>query len=209
MSSPTSAASRALRWSRLSRALSWAAVLVGLSFVVAFLAQAGLFASLIPSEPAVVPAVTPDQVSATESTVNGMDSENQPYEVTATRGWQDDVTPHLVHLETVNGKFRKATGVEYTLDANKGLYDTRLKTLDLQGNVHLVQKDRFTATMDKAHIVVQEKKLTSDVPVDVTFGTGKVKANGMQITDDGNRILFLNGVKAVFNAEPAKGAIEP
>ncbi len=189
--------------------MSWAAVLIGLSFIVAFLAQAGLFASLIPADPPVVPDVTPDQVSATESTVNGMDRENQPYEVTATRGWQDDATPHLVHLETVSGKFRKATGAEYTLDANKGLYDTSVKTLDLEGNVRLVQKDRFTATMDKAHVVVQEKKLTSNVPVDVTFGTGTVKANGMQITDDGNRILFLNGVKAVFNAEPAKGAIEP
>ena len=209
MFSPTSAASRALRWSRFSRLLSWAAALTGISFVVAFLAQAGLFTALIPADPPVLPKVTPDQVSATESTVNGMDRENQPYEVTATRGWQDDATPHLVHLETVSGKFRKATGAEYTIDADKGLYDTSVKTLDLEGNVRLVQTDRFTATMDKAHIVVQEKKLTSDVPVDVAFGTGTVKANGIEITDDGNRILFLNGVKAVFNAGPAKGANEP
>lgn len=209
MSSPTSAAHRALRWSRLSRWASWAALALGLSFIVAFLAQAGLFGALVPADPPVLPDVTPDQVSAVESTVDGMDSENQPYRVTAKRGWQDDATPHLVHLETVTGNFRKAAGSEYTLNAATGLYDTEKKTLDLQGNVRLVQKDRFTATMDKAHVVVQEKKMTSEVPVDVDFGSGTVRANGMQITDDGNRILFLNGVKAVFNPAPAKGATEP
>ena len=71
--------------------------------------------------------------------------------------------------------------------------------LDLEGNVTIVEKDRFTATMDKAHVVVEEKKLTSDVPVDVQFTSGSIQANGVQITDDGRHILFLNGVKARFS----------
>jgi lipopolysaccharide export system protein LptC len=56
-----------------------------------------------------------------------------------------------------------------------------VKELDLEGQVTIVQKDRFTAVMEKAHVVVEEKKLTSErVPVDVTFGTGTIKANGMK-----------------------------
>lgn len=210
MSSPTNpAAASALRWARLSRLLSWLAVLVGVGFVVAFLAQAGLFASFLPSEPSISPVVQPDQINATESTVNGVDRENQPYEVKAKRGWQDEKTPNLVHLETVEGRFRRAAGVEYNITADTGLYDTSVKTLDLAGNVRIVQKDRFTALMDKAHVVVEEKKLTSDVPVDVTFGSGTIRANGMQITNDGARILFLNRVKAQFDAPAAKGDAKP
>ncbi|WP_373503981.1 LPS export ABC transporter periplasmic protein LptC [Aestuariivirga sp.] len=210
MSSPTNpAAASALRWARLSRLLSWLAILVGVGFVVAFLAQAGLFASFLPNEPSAPPAVQPDQINATESTVSGMDRENQPYEVKAKRGWQDDKTPNLVHLDTVEGLFRRAAGVEYTITADTGLYDTFLKTLDLAGHVRIVQKDRFTALMEKAHVVVEEKKLTSDVPVDVTFGSGTIRANGMQITDDGARILFLNRVKAQFDAPAAKGDSKP
>ena len=63
--------------------------------------------------------------------------------------------------------------------------------------------------MDKANIVVEEKRLVSNSPVAVTFSGGTVNANGMQITDDGARILFLNGVKARFDAPQAKGDIIP
>ena len=42
-----------------------------------------------------------------------------------------------------------------------------------------------------------------------TFGSGTVNANGMQITDDGARILFLNGVKARFTAAEGKGDDNP
>jgi hypothetical protein len=31
----------------------------------------------------------------------------------------------------------------------------------------------------------------------------------MQITDDGDRILFLNGVRARFTADPGKGDMKP
>ena len=203
MSSPTStAAARALRKAKVSKLLSWLAAVVGLGFVVAFLTQAGFFAMLLPGEPVPTPSIHPDEISAVSSTVNGMDHENQPYAVKALHGWQDDKTPTLVHLETVEGHFHKAGGAEYTLNADTGLYDTTAKGLDLAGNVRLVQKDRFTAVMDKAHVAVEDKQLTSGVPVNVTFGTGNIRANGLQITDDGSRILFLNGVKAQFNATP-------
>ena len=46
-------------------------------------------------------------------------------------------------------------------------------------------------------------------PVSVTFTTGTVNANAMQITDDGARILFLNGVKARFTAPEGKGDTNP
>lgn len=205
MSSPTNEASRALRQVRLSRLLSWLAGLIGLAFVGAFLYQAGLFHALLPADTPAPPAVHPDQISAANSTVNGIDQENQPYQVSAVRGWQDEKTPTLVHLETVTGTFRKANGVEYAMTAATGLYDTTVKGLDLKGSVTVVQKDRFTAVMDSAHVMAKEKSLTSDVPVDVTFGSGTIHANGMKITDDGARILFLNGVKAHFQAAPAKG----
>ena len=107
------------------------------------------------------------------------------------------------------GLFRRASGTKYTITAVSGLYDTNIKSLDLAGKVVLQQEGRFTARMEKANIAVKEKKLTSDTPVVANFASGTVDANGMQITDDGNRILFLNGVKARFNAPEGKGDENP
>lgn len=210
MSSPTDPARRALRTALLARAMSWLAAAIGVGFVIAFLAQAGLFQLLLPREAAPPPPdVRPDQITAGSSTVSGIDDTKQPYQVEARRGWQDEATPNLVHLEEPRGVFRQASGTQYTITGTTGQYDTKVKSLDLQGNVVLQQKDRFTANMEKANIQVKQKTLKSDGPVTATFGSGIVKAHGMQITDDGNRILFLNGVKARFDAQQAKGDPNP
>ncbi len=209
MSSPTEHARRAVRRARVARAMTWFAAALGVVFVLVFLVQAGLFTALAPKEPPPPPQTRPDQISATQSTVTGIDREKQPYEVTARRGWQDEATPNLVHLEAPEGRFRRPTGVEYTISAETGLYDADAKKLDLSGNVVLEQKDRFKARMEKANIVVEEKRLVSGSPVAVSFSSGTVNANGMEITDDGARILFLNGVKARFDASQAKGDVNP
>ncbi len=216
MSSPINQAAgnqalgRALRFARGSQVLGWLVILGIVGIVGVFLAQAGLFSFLLPDEatpPKPVP--NPDQITATDSTVSGIDRENQPYDVKAERGWQDETTPTLVHLETVEGHFRRLSGAEYTIRSGTGTYDTKLKSLELAGNVVIVQKDRFTARMDKAHVDVEEKKLTSDAAVDVSFANGTVRSNGIEISGDGTRILFLKGVKATFNAGSAKGDAQP
>lgn len=209
MSSPTDQAGKALRRAGLARAMTWGAAALGIGFVAAFMAQAGFFTAMLPEEPKPQPQAQADQTSATASTVSGLDTERQPYEVTARRGWQDDATPTLVHLEAPQGVFRRPAGAQYMISAETGLYDTETKKLDLTGNVLLEQQDRFKARMDRANVVVEEKRLTSDGPVAVDFGTGTVNANGLQITDDGRRILFLNGVKARFDAPQAKGDVNP
>lgn len=210
MSSPTDQARKAVRSAMLSRLLSWLAGAVGVGFILVFLGQAGLFHALLPQQAeAPQPAVEPDRVTAGSSTVNGIDEQKQPYEVTAKRGWQDGATPNLVHLEEPVGLFRRASGAKYTITGSNGLYDTKVKSLNLDGNVRLEQEGRFTARMDKATIDVTNKKLTSDTAVAATFGSGTVDANGMQITDDGARILFLNGVKARFTAPEGKGETNP
>lgn len=204
------AARRAVAKARLAPLLSWIAALGGLAFVVVFLVQAGLFAYLVPKEKVTPPDVdNPDQITSYDSTITGVDKENQPYELKAKRGWQDKDRPELFHLEEVAANFRKSTGEAYNVTSRAARYDSKLKEADLEGAIVITQADRFTAIMEKAHVAVRDKKLTSDVPVEVTFGNGTIRANGLQITNDGADILFLNGVKAHFETAPAKGDTSP
>lgn len=211
MSSPTdmtarAVAVRATRNAAAARLLSWAAAAIGIGVVVLFLVQAGLFRAMLPQDAEAPPVVdNPDQITATDSTVKGIDTENQPYEVTAKHGWQDKDTPSLVHLEQVAATFRKPDGRIYVMSSDTGLYDTKLKVMDIAGNVVITEGTRFTARMDKARVEVATKALSSASPVVVDSAQGKIAANGLQISDDGNRILFLNGVKAQFGAAPAPG----
>jgi lipopolysaccharide export system protein LptC len=176
-----------------------------------FLYQAGLFNAMEPSQrPPPLEVETPEQISALDSSIAGFDRENQPYEITAKRALQDKVVANHVHLEGIVGSFKKSTGDVYEVAAARGLYDTKSEELDLNDGVTIASKDRFTANMEKAHVSVKEKKLTSNVPVTVGLnGGGTIEAGGLVITENGNRIVFANRVKAHFKRSRPKGGGSP
>jgi hypothetical protein len=78
MSSPTDQARKAVRQAGLAKALTWLAAALGVGFVVAFLFQAGLFTALLPDAPKPPPETRADQITATQSTVTGMDRQKCP-----------------------------------------------------------------------------------------------------------------------------------
>lgn len=194
------------RRARLAPFLSWAVLALGLGLVIVFFVQAGLFSALLPKpKPAPLTVERPEQITGSFSRIAGFDREKQPYEVTAKKGYQDKEKSNLVHLEDLVGTFQKSSGQSYNVIANTGLYDSTAKEMDLEGNVKIVEAGRFTAAMEKAHIVMEKKNVESTVPVVVEMAAGTIKANGLRISNDGKNILFLNGVKASFRDKATKG----
>jgi LPS export ABC transporter protein LptC len=200
------AARRAVAKARLAPLLSWIAAAVGLVFVVVFLVQAGLFASLAPKQKITASGVdNPDQITSYDSTISGVDRNNQPYQLKAMRGWRDKSQGELMHMETVLATFHHASGEAYKITSKTAQFNDKLKEFDLADSVEIVQGTRFTARMDSARVMVEDKIISSDVPVEVLFGDSTIHANGLKITGDGANIQFLNGVKVRFAATPAKG----
>ncbi len=191
---------------RLAPLLSGAAVVFGLGILGLFFVQSGLLAALFPKAPSIPLTVEkPEQITGQYSRIAGFDNQKQPYELTAKKGYQDKDNSNLVHMEDIVGVFKKLSGKSYQMDSNSGLYDSKSKDMDLQGNVRIVQPGEFTATMDKAHVNVATKDLVSNVPVVVEMDQGTIHANGLKISNNGNNIVFLNGVKAHFEAAAKKG----
>ncbi|MGB8313350.1 MAG: LPS export ABC transporter periplasmic protein LptC [Aestuariivirga sp.] len=200
----------AARRARLAPVMSWMAIALGMGLVVMFLVQAGLFSILIPKpKPPPLTVEMPQQISGAFARIAGFDRENQPYEVNAKKGYQDRETAELVHMEDLTGTFRRKSGQSFLLSSNTGLYNSKAKELDMEGNVRIIEKGRFTASMAKAHVEMEKKDLVSNVPVVVETSTGTIKANGLQISNNGNNIKFLNGVKARFNQTEKKGDTTP
>ncbi|MEP7174151.1 MAG: LPS export ABC transporter periplasmic protein LptC [Aestuariivirga sp.] len=200
----------AARRARLAPFLSWAALAFGLGLIILFLVQAGLFSALLPkSKPIPLTVEMPDQISGSFARIAGFDREKQPYVITSKRGYQDKETANLVHMEDLTGTFHRKSGQSFELFSNTGLYNAKIKELDLEGSVRIVEKGRFTATMAKAHVGLEQKNLVSNVPVVVEMDAGTIHANGLQVSNDGNNIKFLNGVKARFNQTVKNGDNAP
>ena len=200
----------AARRARLAPLLSWAALAFGLGLVIVFLNQAGFFSALLPKpKPAPLTVEMPDQIAGAFARIAGFDRENQPYVITAKKGYQDKETAELVHMEDLTGTFQRKSRQPFELFSRTGLYNSKVKEMDLEGNVRIVEKGRFTATMAKAHVELENKNLVSDVPVVVEMDALTITANGLQVSNEGNNIKFLNGVKARFNQTATKGDNTP
>jgi lipopolysaccharide export system protein LptC len=215
MSSRTDAIQRVLRGrtaraaarSRMAPYFSGAFALVVLLLVGVFLYQAGSFTSK--PKPAEIASLPPDQITVTDSTITGLDKQQRPYSISARTAVQDKDKPNFITLDEVQGATNRSNGEPITFQSLKGFYNSDVKTLDLHTDVVIKSEGRFTARMDKAHVIVEEKRLTSDVPVAVELTTGTINANGVEISNDGNNVLFLNGVKAHFEKSQSKGDSTP
>lgn len=195
-------AEKATRRARIASWLSLALIVGTVVLTGYFMQQAGFFTMFVPKPVVPPPPVQrAEQISSQVSDVAGFDHQQQPYKISAKEGFQDKDQPNLVHLEQLVGTFQKNSGKTYDLASDKGLYDTKTREIDLTGNVRITEPGRMTATMSKAHVVIETKALDTDVPVEVVADNAHINAGGMKISDDGQTILFLNGVKARFEGD--------
>jgi LPS export ABC transporter protein LptC len=215
MSSPTEFRSRppghqvrrAARRAALSRYGIYGVAAFALALLGAFLYEAGLYAYLKPAITPPSPHIeNPGEITSYGSSLTGKDSSGQPYEIAASRGWQDPDAANVFHLERVEATLHRAAGAPYRLTADTARFDSRTRIADVAGAVSIAQERRFTAHMEKARIDMGARSLVSDTPVKVDLAQGTITANGLKITDDGTHILFLNGVKAHFETAEPQGA---
>ncbi|MFT3989082.1 LPS export ABC transporter periplasmic protein LptC [Aestuariivirga sp.] len=202
----TGAIRQAVLRARIAPILTWISIAAVAGFAAVFVLQAGLFAYLVPATPPAPPTIdNPDKITSDNSVITGRDSKDQPYKVTATHAWQDPANTSIIHMKTMKAVLNQANANPSTVVSDTAVYNSDTKQADLAGNVVIVRGDGTTAKMDTAKVYLKEQKLTSNVPVVVTSNDMIVRANGMEITNDGDDILFLNGVKTHFGGPPAKG----
>jgi hypothetical protein len=192
--------------------MAWAMLLVAAAVFGVFIYQASGFGGDEQS------FVTPPQAAATDqpgtgkgdaaedkerfavagSEVGGFDDEKQPYTISAELARQDKEQPNLVHMKEVSGLLRRTDGRQMNVTAATGLFNTRDKTLTLDGNVAIVLQDTFTASMAVANVDVQKKALRSDADVLVELEGGQIFSTGIEVSDNGAHVIFRSRVRAMF-----------
>ena len=188
------------------RLASLATIAVTAGLILVFIVQITRFDALRPPQRQPGKQASPSsQITASRSTIAGFDNQRQPFVVDARTAEQDADKSNIVHLTTVDGRLEKTDGTVMTLAARGGTYDTDIKVLDLKGDVRLASKGNFVARMDTARVFLQQKRLYSDVPVTVSLNHGTIAAGGVEVTDQGNRILFFNRVKTTYTPSDSTG----
>lgn len=203
------------RLPRASRSLAWLSFAVAAAMVVLLAYQAGTLTSFrvgsqakdgMPSRSVATPS--DKEVTVSQSRFTGFDKEQQPFTVMARNASQDENDENRVQLEEVEAQLKRKSGTNVAIRSRNAQYDAKSKTIELEGNVTVISEDGFVAKMEKANVNIGEHRLRSDVPVEVVSPSGVIRSNGMEIMDDGARILFFNRVRATFGGEARKGSVE-
>jgi lipopolysaccharide export system protein LptC len=193
---------------RRARVVSWALFGLAAALAAVFVVHIARFEATAPSRPDTeATAPVSNQIVVTRSTLTGFDDDRLPYSVTAASAVQDTAEPNRVHLEMVAAELHRRSGDVLGLAARTALYDSKTEVLQLVGDVTLVTAGRFVARMARAEVTLSDKRLRSQSPVDVTFDRGEITAGGLEITDDGNRVVFLNRARVTFGPQ-TKGDME-
>ncbi len=151
----------------------------------------------------------PGQAASYGNDVKGLDKEQKPFRITASRGVQDSKNKDIVHLETFSGTFARDSGKDLQVTSQTGVYNSGIKILDLSGDVVISDGPGFLARMDKAQFDVDKRSLTSKAPVTVKTENGNIAADSLVSDNNGERMLFRGNVKASFNRPvPPEGGKE-
>jgi LPS export ABC transporter protein LptC len=202
---------------RITRVLGWFFGAIALAMMALLAYQAGTFSSLVPERlPSAkqeeaentAPAAPREEITVTDSRFTGFDRRDQPFSISAKNAVQDENDASKVRLKSVEAEVKHKSGQQIAIKSNEAVYDSDSKTIDLAGDVRISSTGGFDARMSEARVDINGHRLRTEVPVKVVHRRGIIQANGMEIEDDGARILFFNRVKARFGAESSKGSAQ-
>ena len=100
------------------------------------------------------------------------DKKGQPYHVDA--DWAKQRTEDLADLVNPIGAVTMIEGETFDLKAQKGLYNSQNKLLNLEGEVTLTSTDGYNVRTEKAHVTLDNKVIEGDNYIEGEGPTGAI-----------------------------------
>lgn len=126
----------------------------------------------------------------------GIDSKNQPYNITAEKATQP--TLDSVELTNPTADITMQDGKWLSLLASKAVFNPTEKKLELTGSVNLFTGDGFELRTHTANVNMMDGTAIGKDPVEIQGIPGTLKATGFTMTNQGNNILFKGPVRMVL-----------
>jgi lipopolysaccharide export system protein LptC len=132
----------------------------------------------------------------------GVDRTGRPFVVTAASGRQVPDRQDLMSLQSPRADVRTRSGAAVVVTAATGVYQSQTQLLDLFGEVTLVHQNGTRFVTQSARIEAAKNDAKGNDPVEGHGPSGDVKAQGFQILDKGDTILFTG--RSDLLLKPAK-----
>ncbi len=126
------------------------------------------------------------------------DADQQPYNITADRAYQDQDRLDLVHLEKPKADMSLKDGSWVELEANNGQYDQEKGLLSLHGKIKLFHDDGYVLHTNRLDIDIERQYAETGLPVSGEGPAGTLQASGMKAQGNKGAIIFKGPAKATI-----------
>lgn len=132
----------------------------------------------------------------------GVDRTGRPFVVTAASGRQVPDRQDLMSLRAPRADVKTQAGADVAVTAATGVYQSQSQLLDLFGEVTLVHQNGTRFVTNSARVDAAANTAKGSEPVEGHGPSGDIKAQGFEILDKGDTILFTG--RSDLLLKPAK-----
>jgi lipopolysaccharide transport protein LptA/LPS export ABC transporter protein LptC len=151
-----------------------------------------------------------ENFTMTSPSYQGYNAKNgSRYHVQAERALTDLSRDKPIELIGINGTLQQADGRTTKIDAAKGVFDQKNRTLKLIGGIAVAATNDVDVRLHSALVDAATARITSKEPVKVTMPDGGISSNAIEIDQKERKIFFTDGVKANLVPRPGQKLQQP
>jgi len=122
--------------------------------------------------------------------ISGFEGTRRAYEVKAESANQSLDDPKVVTFNTITGRFGLDEAGVATVNATRAIYNGNANTLKLEEGATVETNTGYAGRITGALIDLGAGSMTSDQPLELSTAEGRIKAQGVTVTDRGKRVSF-------------------
>jgi len=142
-----------------------------------------------------------DEARARNLSISGFDRHDQPFTITASQAIQEDPGGDTVVLEGPSADITLNDGVWLAASADSGHFNRKTDVLQLSGSVDLFHDGGFELRTDEASVDLKNGIAWSHSPVEGTGPQGTLHAEGLEVRERGERVLFTGRSRLIVHRE--------
>jgi lipopolysaccharide export system protein LptC len=150
---------------------------------------------------------TPGEIDLVNPKYEGLDAKNRPYTISAERAHRvmGQGQEQVVALDNPKGDIQLDDKSWLAVQSAEGLFNNTAQNLYLSGGVTVFHDSGYQMRLKDVHLDIKSRHAQSDFPVQAQGPAGGIDAQNLEITDEGDMVIFGGPVRlTLWNLSAAK-----
>ncbi|MEM7215475.1 MAG: LPS export ABC transporter periplasmic protein LptC [Pseudomonadota bacterium] len=194
----------AVRHARRVRILKFAMPVIGMFIILAIVAALFVRQMFLPGIDLGAINIKDGKLVMENPSLNGVDKNKRPFQLSADRAIQDAEQPTRVELVKISATLPVDEKVSAEISAGNGIYDAEAKTLILSEQVYVETSDGMRIDLEDADVDIGNGTLITSNPVFASSPQADISADGMTVNESGEHFVFEGTIRMTLRPRELK-----